>query len=134
MCFLLSFGNIGTEPYTYMPLVIWQIPPVIWQISIKCRKLQQTWSSCRRCFTNLQIVINVEMCSMMPLHHIRASSEHRDMYFDKIPEARKTRSALIYIYIYIYIYLYLYIFIYIFKYIYIYLHIYIYIYLFIYIY
>ena len=71
------------EPYTQMPLGIWQIPPVIWQISIKCK--------------NLEIVINVEMCSMMQLHHSRASSEHRDMYFDKIPGARKTHSTLIYI-------------------------------------
>jgi len=82
VCFF-SFGNIGMEPYTQMPLGIWQIPPVIWQIYIKCK--------------NLEIVINVEMCSMLQLHHSRASSEHRDMYSDKIPGARKTHSALIYI-------------------------------------
>ena len=77
VCFF-SFGNIGMEPYTQMPLGIWQIPPVIWQISK---------------YKNLEIVINVEMCSMMQLHHSRASFEHRDMYFDKIPWARKTHYA-----------------------------------------
>ena len=47
----------------------------------------------------------VEMCSMMQLHHLRASSEHRDMYFDKNPGARKTHRTHIYIHIYsVYIY------------------------------
>ena len=34
---LFWFGNIGMEPYTQMPLIICQIPPVIWQISTTCK-------------------------------------------------------------------------------------------------
>ena len=63
------------------------------------------WSLTSLTHTNASCYL-VEMCSMMQLHHLRASSEHRDMYFDKNPGARKTHRTHIYIHIHIvYIYI-----------------------------
>ena len=64
------------------------------------------WSLTSLTHTNASCYL-VEMCSMMQLDHLRASSEHRDMYFDKKswgPE--NAPNPYIYIYIHIvYIYI-----------------------------
>ena len=55
-------------------------------------------------------MIDVEICSMMQLHHLGASFEHRDMYFDKVlgsPENAPRPYIHTYIYIYIYICMYI---------------------------